>query len=369
MRIGVNALYLIPGGVGGTEIYLRELLLGLAAIDSSNDYYVFTNSETSEDLIPQQPNFHWEPQSVHASFRPARILWEQTVLPLRARARSLDVLFNPGFTAPVIHACPNVTVFHDLQHIRHPEFFRTVDRPFWRLALWLSVLSSAHIIAVSRSTAGDLQQHYGRSLRTVTVVPHGVDPHFFQLDRTILEPYVLCVSTLHPHKNIERLMRAFARADLKKRLVCAGMLGFHAQRLHEVRTDLGLGGSVEFTGWIPRHQLLQLYERAHAVVYPSTFEGFGMPVLEGMAAGIPTACSSIPVLREVGGDAVLYFDPHDEDAIVKSLRSICHDEQLRTRLARAGRSRAQQYTWQRTAGETLRVLQAVAGEARSSAPR
>src|SRR4029077_11557812 len=132
-RIGVNALYLIPGGVGGTEIYLRELLKALAGIDSGpNQYYVFTNLETGREIVPAQSNFLLKPQAVHAANRPARILWEQIVLPLEVARFRLDVLFNPGFTAPYFALCPEVTVFHDLQHKRHPEHFRSYDLPFWR---------------------------------------------------------------------------------------------------------------------------------------------------------------------------------------------------------------------------------------------
>jgi hypothetical protein len=135
LRIGVNALYLIPGGVGGTEIYLRGLLAGLAEIDAVNRYFIFTNRETGPDLVPQRPNFQRLPQPVRAVSRPARILWEQAALPLAAVRHSLDVMLNPGFTAPVFCPCPQVTVFHDLQHKRHPEYFRWFDLPFWRLML------------------------------------------------------------------------------------------------------------------------------------------------------------------------------------------------------------------------------------------
>src|SRR5574338_493668 len=109
-RIGVNALYLISGGVGGTEIYLRELLAALARIDRANDYFIFTNQETV-DLVPKQANFHWKPQAVRARFRPARILWEQMVLPLEIARHRLDVFFNPGFTSPAFAPCRCVTVF------------------------------------------------------------------------------------------------------------------------------------------------------------------------------------------------------------------------------------------------------------------
>ncbi|MEO7650021.1 MAG: hypothetical protein ABIZ80_06105, partial [Bryobacteraceae bacterium] len=127
VTIGVNALYLIPGGVGGTEIYLRSLLTALAAIDRRNRYVVFTNRETGSDLVPSQSNFIYAPQGIRATFRPARILWEQTILPVAAARHKVDVLFNPGFTAPIASAIPNVTVFHDLQHKRQPQNFRWFD--------------------------------------------------------------------------------------------------------------------------------------------------------------------------------------------------------------------------------------------------
>src|SRR5579863_8838637 len=160
IRIGINALYLIPGGVGGTEIYLRELLAALAQIDAANEYFVFTNLETAVDLVPRQANFHGKPQAVHARFRPARILWEQIVLPLEASRYRLDVLFNPGFTAPIFSAVRNITVFHDLQHRRHPEYFRWFDLPFWRLLLYWSAHISTLLIADSEATRADLQLFY-----------------------------------------------------------------------------------------------------------------------------------------------------------------------------------------------------------------
>ena len=160
MRIGVNALYLIPGGVGGTEIYLRFLLAALAEIDRDNQYFVFTNRETGADLVPSQANFTHVPQAVRAVNRPARLLWEQTALPLAAARLRLDVLFNPGFTAPLLCGCRQVTVFHDLQHKRHPEYFRWFDLPFWNFFLFWSAKVSHVVIAVSDATRDDLLRWY-----------------------------------------------------------------------------------------------------------------------------------------------------------------------------------------------------------------
>lgn len=363
LRIGVNALYLIPGGVGGTEIYLTRLLDALAEIDAANHYVVFTNRETVAGFVPPRPNFELCPQPVRAAIRPARILWEQTGLALAARRHRLDVMFNPGFTAPLLAPCPNVTVFHDLQHKRHPEHFRRLDLPFWRALLYGAVHRSRKIVAVSEATRADLMRYYGLSAERIAVVPHGVEEAFFEIGREreagITEPYLLCVSTLHPHKNLDRLIQAFAlfhRRHPKFRLILAGLRGFATRELEQRTESLKLAESVILPGWVRREELYDLYRRAHAFVYPSTFEGFGMPVLEAMAAGIPLACSNIEPLRSVAGDAARFFDPDDTAALTGALTEITEDETLRRRLAAAGPERAREFTWERAARRTLDVL-------------
>ena len=356
VRIGINALYLIPGGVGGTEIYLRELLTALAELDQTNEYLVFTNLETHSDLVPKQANFHWKPQAVHARFRPTRILWEQVVLPFEAARYRLDVLFNPGFTAPLFSPCRQVTVFHDLQHKRHPEYFRWFDLPFWRLLLWIAAHRSYKLIAVSEATRSDLLRFYRIPKARIAVIYHGVEPAFSRLDRSHTESYLLCVSTLHPHKNLPRLIRAYGCKKRAFQLILAGLRGFHAQAIERLIEELNLKDSVRITGWIPREELYSLYARARAFVYPSTFEGFGMPVLEAMAAGIPVTCSDIPPLREVAGDAALFFDPLNEDDIASGIERVMSDKSLQEQLGTAGRERARVFTWRKSAEQTLQVL-------------
>ncbi len=346
MRIGVNALYLIPGGVGGTEIYLRSLLPALAAIDSRNEYVVFTNRETGPDLVPAAPNFTRAPLNVRATFRPGRILCEQIVLPF---SQPVDVMFNPGFTAPVAHP-NNVTVFHDLQHKRHPEYFRWFDLPFWNLLLWAAVRRSRRLISVSQATANDLTRFYGAAS---TVVPHGVDPVFFDIaERRAPENFLLCVSTLHPHKNIDRLVRAFAevrRDHPDVTLVLAGMKGFFSAQVELEIERHNPRDAVRLTGWIPRAELLDLYRRARGFVYPSTFEGFGMPVLEALAARIPLACSDVEPLNSLASPEALLFDPGSDASLTGALRRL-----LRSEAQPNDRIRA--YTWRRTAEMTLSVL-------------
>ncbi|MCC6587846.1 MAG: glycosyltransferase family 4 protein [Bryobacterales bacterium] len=360
MRIGVNALYLIPGGVGGTEIYLRALLAALAEVDTANEYFVFTNRETGPDLVPAAPNFHYSPQPVNALNRPARLLYEQFRLPRQAR---VDVLFNPGFTAPIVPGRPQVTVFHDLQHKRHPEHFRWFDLPAWNFFLWAAVKRSTRLISVSEATRSDLLRYYNAGS---TVIHHGVDQRFFDISSARAgatpDPILLCVSTLHPHKNHERLLNVFARIRgnfPNVTLVLTGVSGFRAQAVSARIEALHLGGSVCVTGWVPREELYHLFQRARAFVYPSTFEGFGMPVVEALAAGVPTACSNIEPLKTLAGDAAWLFPPDNEslmaEAITKLLRGEFPPE--------AGPTRASRFSWTAAARATLAVLEAAANAA------
>jgi glycosyltransferase involved in cell wall biosynthesis len=344
-RIGVNALYLIPGGVGGTEVYLRNLLAALADIDAVNQYVVFTNRETGGDLVPQRPNFINAPQPVPASIRPARILWEQFALPFAVKHERIDVLFNPGFTAPVFCACPMVTVFHDLQHKRHPEYFRWFDLPFWIFFLWASARRSRGLIAVSEATRADLKRYYDLDAE---VIHHGVERRFFEIAEK-REPgdYLLCASTSHPHKNLDRLLRVHAAMPDATPLVITGVRGFAAKEVERLA-----GPRTRILGWIPREQLCELFRCARGFIYPSTFEGFGMPVSEAMAAGVPVACSDIPPLREVGGSAVHYFDPASDSAIREALMLLANHAID----AGAARLRAAEFSWQKCARATLDYL-------------
>jgi glycosyltransferase involved in cell wall biosynthesis len=352
LRIGVNALYLIPGGVGGTEIYLRNLLNAAAVVDRANAWVVFTNRETGADLVPRAPNFVHAPQPLRAAVRPARILWEQLALPAAAARRHPDVLFNPGFTCPLLCPCPNVTVFHDLQHKRHPEYFRWFDLPAWQFLLWGAAHRSRALIADSAATRDDLRRYYGVDS---TVIHLGVEPEIFALaERREPKRFLLCLSTLHPHKNLDRLVRAWAalgRVDFD--LVIAGMRGFYAKPLEARIASLGIGDRVRITGWAPREEIRELLRTAWAVIQPSTFEGFGMPVLEAMAAGVPVACSDIPPFRETTGGHVPMFDAASHAAIREAMRRLLDAPSDTT----AARAHARQFTWERTAGQTIAVLQ------------
>jgi glycosyltransferase involved in cell wall biosynthesis len=370
LRIGINALYLIPGGVGGTEIYLRSLLQALAGIDQGNEYFVYVNDETAvEGFSFASPLFHIVHCNVRARFRPYRIVWEQAFFPWWLRRHRIDVVLNAGFTAPVLSGRPSVTVFHDLQNKRHPEFFRWFDLPFWNLLLALSVARSRSLIAVSEATARDLDRYYPKAGSKTVVIQHGVDPEFFRIGdrrRAAAAPgdkYILIVSTLHPHKNLGRGLEAFAifrKSHPEFLLVIAGLKGFASDQLESRRRDLGLEETVRFTGWIPRAELYDLFERATACIAPSQFEGFGMPIIEALAAGIPTACSGIPPFDEIVGGAAARFDPNSVPAIAAAMELTACDADFRCRARSAGPEQARRFDWKETARLTLRELEKAA---------
>ncbi len=238
-----------------------------------------------------------------------------------------------------------VTVFHDLQHKRHPEYFRWFDLPFWRLLLWASARRSRALIADSEATAGDIQHYYHRAAQVIHL---GVEPQFLEIAmRREPKDYLLCASTTHPHKNLERLLRVHAQMSDAPRLVLTGVRGFAAERIERLA-----GPGVQIMGWIPREELYELFRGALGFIYPSTFEGFGLPVLEAMAAGVPVACSDIPPLREIAGSTVHYFDPLSDrqmqDALVKLASGAIS--------AGAAQSRAAGFTWEKTARATLDYL-------------
>ncbi len=364
LRIGVNALYLIPGGVGGTEVYLRRLLEALARNPRGHRFVVFRNQETGEDLTPAHPSFESIPTGVRATSRPRRIIYEQTLLVREARRAGIDVLFNPGFTSPLLLSPPNATIIHDLQHHHHPEFFKPSDLLAWRFLVWASAHTSRQILTVSDASRQDIHDVYGIPLANIRTAEPGVEPDFFRITREREEPLILCVSTLHPHKNIERLVDAFAAFHRQRpdyRLVLAGMRGFHGDAVERRIQFHGLAESITLTGWIPRATIMDLYARARIAVFPSTFEGFGMPVAEAMAGGVPLITSSVRPMTDIAGDTALYFPPHDTEALTSALEQFAADAALRAYHADLARERAVRFTWDRAASITLDALEAAAG--------
>ncbi len=303
---------------------------------------------------------------------PARIVWEQTAFPLLARRA--DLLHGLVNVLPLAARVPGVVTVHDLAFVRAPETMPRVRRTYLTALCRASVARAARVVAVSRQTADDLLRFFGVPAARVAVVPNGVDARFgpasaeestaFRRARGLPDRFLLYLGTLEPRKNLERLLTAYARwrADAPasqrdvKLLLAGGKGWYYTQIFAQVRA-LGLESAVLFPGFLPAAELPAWYAAALAFVYPSRFEGFGLPVLEAMACGTPVLTSTTPSLLEVAADAALTVPPDDEAALADALRLLVEQDALRAELSRRGRARAARYSWRRTAQETLAVYE------------
>ena len=363
LRIGINALYLIPGGVGGTEVYLKQLLAAMARKPRGHSFVVFTNREMGSKIEVDSPSVTIVETGVNATSRPSRILYEQTGLVSAALRAKIDVMLNTGFTAPLLLPRPNVTMIHDLQHHHHPEYFKATDLLAWRFLVWASAKNAKRLMTVSEASREDINAVYGVPLDRIRAAEPGFEPEFLTLERKRIEPLILCVSTLHPHKNIERLIDAFADFCLKRKeykLVLAGMRGFHTEAIEKRIDERGVRDRVTITGWISRADIMGLYSKARIAVFPSTFEGFGMPVVEAMAAGVPLITSDVRPMKDTAGDTALLFPATDTAALTEAMEKLAANETLRNMMASRAKKRVAAFTWDRAATIALDTLEQAA---------
>jgi len=302
----------------------------------------------------------------------ARIVWEQSLLPLHLRRKRASLVHGLVNVLPLTASCPGVVTVHDLAFVRTPETMRPMKRIYLTALCRASVHRAAHVIAVSHQTAADLQHFFGAAPHRITVVHNGVAARFtprsaeaqaaFRRRRGLPPRYLLYLGTLEPRKNLEQLVRAFAQwravtsaAAHDVRLVLAGAKGWHYAEIFRSVEALGLTEQVLFPGFIPGDELPDWYAAATAFVYPSRFEGFGLPVLEAMACGTPVVCSRAPGVSEVAGDAALTFPVHDDAAIVAALEVVVNQTAARQALAARGLAQAARFTWRRSAEATLEI--------------
>ena len=369
LRVGLNLLHLTPRS-GGMHTYARELARALLTADAGVRLTAFAGRDLPADMRRSQwaDEVDWVSLPVSWSYgrpwNPLAIAAAQwAALPALARRRRLDVLHGMAGIGPPAHpGVSSVVTVPDAIWLRHPH---TMSRRA-TLAMRVFVPPGAHradrVIALSRDARDDVVARLRLDPDRVEVVAHGAAapeaPEDAQAVRRALdlgESRVLaCVSQLLPHKNLAALVRAAASLPEDARLVVVGAPTPHELELRALVAQLGAADRVRFAGWLPRERLEGVYALAAGVVLPSLDEGFGLTALEAMRRGVPVACSDIPVLREVTGEAALRFDPHDPAAIESALRALLReaDEETAKRVA-AGRERARELTWQRAARGTL----------------
>jgi glycosyltransferase involved in cell wall biosynthesis len=365
-HLGVNALFLEPR-MGGIETYVRRIVPALLDAMPGLQVSVFVN-ERGHELISREPwgdSVEFVTSRVLGT-RGVRALGEALLLGPLVRRHGCDLLHSVAMTAPLRPAVPSVVMVADVTWLREPGAVPRSTRLLWKSLVIPAARRARRLIAISEAARREIAEDFGVSLERIDVIPLGPgaetvadatpEPRLRTELRLGDGPIVLAVSAFLAHKNVERLveaMPAIRQAAPEAVLVLPGNRTRLRDEIEARVSALGLVGAVVFPGWTDAADLEGLYRAASCFVLPSVREGFGLPVLEAMRRGVPVACSNTSAVPEVAGDAALFFDPRDSDAIAQAVIAILGDANLAVELAERGRKRAAQFTWRRTAEETL----------------
>jgi glycosyltransferase involved in cell wall biosynthesis len=364
LHVGLNLVFVVPEETGGMETAARGLVEGLAETPGLRMTAFVSREGAADRDAPWVEAVPMEVVPVNARNRAAWVWGEQRHLPGMARAAGCDLVHSLGSTSPLRGRFVRVTTIHDLNYKLVPEAHFGLRGAGMRVLVPAAARRADRIIVPAASTARDLVSHLHTPPGKIDVIPHGmsqeppVGPTAEGELRRRLEladrRVVLSASAKRPHKNLARLLRALAAIDAPRPvLVLPGYATPHEAELRALSAELGIDSDVRLAGWLSAEDLEGLYALADCLVFPSLYEGFGLPVLEAMARGVPVASSDRASLPEVAGDAALLFDPEDVGAITAAIERILGDRALAERLGEAGRSRAATFTWKRAAEQTL----------------
>lgn len=372
-RIGLNAHLLNLSGnyrSAGINWYIFHLLTHLAEIPDFH-YTVFLSDPRAREhyqhlqLVPSRWPTH-KPM--------VRIVWEQIVQPFALRGAHIDLLHALAFAGPLAISVPWVATVYDLSFIRFPQSFNAANRIYLKWATRQSLRRANRVIAISENTRRDLVTLFGAEPKKIEVVYCGIDPSFspsndpgdiecLRTQHHLPEKMILFVGTIEPRKNVARLIRAFARAKrnahLPHRLVLVGARGWKDQEVDAAIEQEGIAEQVIFAGYVAQEELPRWYRAADLFVYPSLYEGFGLPPLEAMACGAPVVSSNASSLPEVIGDAGLLVAPDDEDALADAITRALTDAALREQMIERGLKQAAKFSWARAARETTDIYRTV----------
>jgi glycosyltransferase involved in cell wall biosynthesis len=367
VHVGLNLIYLVPGSTGGTEVMARELLPALvAAAGSDVRFTAFVNREAAAaGAAPWNELMASVTVPVNATNRVEWVRGEQQHLPRLAARAGVDLVHSLANTGPWRGRFRRVVTIHDLIHRFYPDTHGSIKGRGMALLVPMAIRRSHRLMAVSGATADDLVRELKVRRDRIDVVPQGVGSTARATPVPASElrarhglgerPILLTVAAKRPHKNLPRLLEALALIPAQRRplLVAPGYGTFHDDELTGLVTRLGIADDVRLLGWVDDGELEGLYAAAALFVLPSLYEGFGLPVLEAMARGVPVACSDRGSLREIAGDAALVFDPEQPRSIAEAVERLLGDDALAGRLRERGRAQAAGYSWRRTAELTL----------------
>jgi glycosyltransferase involved in cell wall biosynthesis len=370
LHIGIDA-HSIGARLGGNETYAANLIEALAEIDTVNRYTLYV---TKQEAVERFAN-RWANVDLRLTLPHTPLVRIPLTLTLELRRRPVDLL-HVQYTAPPFAPCPVVNTIHDLSFEHLPETFKRRSSGQMRLTIRRSARTAAHVITDCNFSRDDILRTYQLPPDRVTATPLAASSHFKRVEDAaeirrvrekygIVGDYILTVGSIQPRKNIPRLIRAYAllcreyRLEPLPKLVIAGKRGWLYEDTLKTAENSAVREQIILTGYIPEGELPALYSDARCFVYPSFFEGFGIPALEAMRCGTPTITADRTSFPEVVGDAALMVDPFDEQAISAGLLRILSDKQLRDELVAKGFKRAALFDWSKTARQTLAVYEKV----------
>jgi glycosyltransferase involved in cell wall biosynthesis len=366
LRIAIDA-HSVGVGLAGNESYATNLIEALAEIDPINDYTLYvTSNEAVERFSKRWPNFR-----VRTTLPHTPLIRIPLTLSAELRKHPVDVL-HVQFTAPPFSPCPVVVSIHDLSFEHLPETFNRRSRTQLRFTVRRSARKAARIISLSEHGRRDVIATYGISPEFVTAIPIAAPRQFEPIEDEkelqrirhtygIAQDYILSVSSIQPRKNLTRLISAYARLQAARpgtklpQLVIVGKCAWLYDETLNAINENGVRGSVIVTGYVPNNDLPVLYSGALCFVYPSYFEGFGLPPLEAMKCGSPVIAGNRTSLPEVVGDAGVLVNPFDVEAITSAIARLIDSPGLRSELRVKGLNRARMFDWRETARRTLEV--------------
>lgn len=374
MRVALVAYLLHTGAdyrAAGVSTYIRELLAELPCVAPQHEYLAFHGRDGE---LPPGIKSRRAPIDTQHALR--RIAWEQSGLVWEMRSVKPDVVHGTVNVTPLLSSVPSVVTVHDLAFLRHPECFHRAKVAYLKAAVRGSVRRAAHVIAVSENTRQDVIELLSAPEDHVSVAYPGINRRFQpQAAKKVAQgrarrfggrPYILHVGTLEPRKNIDVLIRAFLEARVLGRLphilALIGARGWMYDALYALVRDLHLEDDVRFLDWVTPEDLPLWYSCADLFVYPSVYEGFGMPVAEAMSCGVPVVTSATGALMELSGGAALVVEPDSVESLASALVRGIENREERQQMREAGCRRAAGFRWAETARRTVAAYERLKGQ-------
>jgi glycosyltransferase involved in cell wall biosynthesis len=368
MHIGIDARF-VQGPNTGVTNYLLNLLSGISRVDRDNTYSIFLSDPAYINRVPQARNFRVRLNTANA------LIWKNLWLPQEVKRLGIDCFHFPAYTASFANIGKNVVTIPDVIHKVNPDWFSFKERILLSLPINLAIKKADRIIAISQSTKRDIMKYYNVPDEKISVTLLAADESFRQIDEPSIKEYIkrkyaidsdyiLNIGVLFKRRNLERLLEAFSilkkNSGIKHKLVIAGP-GREYFNLGEYIARYGLKQEVIYLGYIQQDDLPLLYNAALFFVYPSLYEGFGLPVLEAMSCGKAVIASKTSSLPEVVGDAGILVDPFKKEEFYQAMHRLIIDEGLRNELAMKGLKRAELFSWDSLAAETVSIYKSFDG--------